>query len=174
MSGPKRSLTLEATGQLADAAAYRPLIIAYRNGSPVRLQRRRRPSSTACENDKQASWFNGNRSILLAIQRQPDANTVAVVDEHPRAAARARGAAAGLRAAPRHARPLGLDPRLGRRRPVHAGLTVVLVVLVIFLFLRNVTATIIPALALPVSLIGTFAGMYLLGYSASTTCRCWR
>ena len=164
LSGPKRSLTLEATGQLADAAAYRPLIIAYRNGSPVRLQDVATVLDSV-ENNKQASWFNSDRSILLAIQRQPDANTVAVV-------ASIRELLPALEA--QLPASVQLHVMLDRSDSIRAsvddvqftlGLTVVLVVLVIFLFLRNVTATIIPALALPVSLIGTFAGMYLLGYS---------
>ncbi len=164
LSGPKRSLTLEATGQLADAAAYRPLIIAYRSGSPVRLQDVATVLDSV-QNDKQASWFNSDRSILLAIQRQPDANTVAVV-------ASIRELLPALEA--QLPASVQLHVMLDRSDSIRAsvddvqftlGLTVVLVVLVIFLFLRNVTATIIPALALPVSLIGTFAGMYLLGYS---------
>jgi len=164
LSGPKRNLTLEASGQLENAAAFRPLIVAYRNGSPVRLQDIATVLDSV-ENDKQASWFNGERSILLAIQRQPDANTVEVVSS-------VRDLLPELQAQlPASVRlHVMLDRSVSIRASVDdvqftLGLTVGLVVLVIFLFLRNVTATIIPALALPVSIVGTFAGMYLLGYS---------
>jgi HAE1 family hydrophobic/amphiphilic exporter-1 len=164
LSGPKRNLTLEASGQLSNAAAFRPLIVAYRGGSPVRLEDVARVLDSV-ENNKQASWFNGERSILLAIQRQPGANTVAVVSS-------IRALLPELEA--QLPASVHLNVMLDRSASIRAsvedvqftlGLTVGLVVLVIFLFLRNVTATVIPALALPVSLIGTFAGMYLLGYS---------
>ncbi|MGE0747916.1 MAG: efflux RND transporter permease subunit, partial [Rhodospirillales bacterium] len=117
------------------------------------------------ENDQVAGWFGDKRSILLAIQRQPDANTVAVVDS-------VKTLVPALRA--QIPASVNVDVMLDRSESIRASvddvqftlmLTVVLVVLVIFLFLRNFTATVIPALALPISLVGTFAGMYLLGYS---------
>ncbi|HEY0526777.1 MAG TPA: efflux RND transporter permease subunit, partial [Stellaceae bacterium] len=164
LSGPKQSVTLQASAQLTRAEQYRPLIVAYRNGNPVRLSDVAQVVDSV-ENDKLASWFNGTRSILLAIQRQPDANTIDVVDSVKSLIPEFR---ASIPAA------VHLNLMLDRSESIRASvedvqftlaLTVALVVLVIFLFLRNVTATIIPALALPVSLIGTFAGMYLFGYS---------
>jgi hydrophobe/amphiphile efflux-1 (HAE1) family protein len=164
LSGPKQAVTLQASGQLDKAAQYRPLIIAYRNGNPVRLEDVANVADSV-ETDKVASWYNGKRSILLAIQRQPDANTVEVVDSVKSLIPEFE---AQLPAA------VHLEVLLDRSQSIRAsvdevqftlGLTVALVVMVIFLFLRNVTATIIPALALPISIIGTFAGMYVMGYS---------
>jgi HAE1 family hydrophobic/amphiphilic exporter-1 len=164
LSGAEKTATLQAPGQLSDAAQYRELIVAYRNGIPVKLG----DIATVVngvENDKTASWFNGERSIVLAIQRQPDANTVAVIDSIK----------AMLPQIQNEIPPsVHLDILVDRSISINAsvadvqftlGLTIALVVMVIFLFLRNLTATIIPALALPVSLVGTFGGMYLLGYS---------
>lgn len=164
MSGPTRNVTLEASGQLTQASQFRPLIVTYRNGSPVRLEDVAKVLDSV-EDDKRASWFNGERSILLAVQRQPGANTVEVVDN-------IRALLPDLQA--QLPASVKLNVMLDRSASIRASvddvqftlaLAVGLVVLVIFLFLRNVTATIIPALALPVSLVGTFAGMYLLGYS---------
>jgi HAE1 family hydrophobic/amphiphilic exporter-1 len=160
----RRLLTLEATGQLERAADYRPLIVAYRDGAPVRLGEIARVED-GVENERIASWFNGTRSILLAVQRQPDANTVEVVD-------RVRAMLPEFRA---HL-PAAIDIQVvnDRSRSIRASvaevqftllIAIALVVLVIFLFLRRLSATIIPSLALPVSLIGTFAGMYLFGFS---------
>ncbi len=160
----RRLLTLQATGQLGGAADYQQLIVAYRNGAPVRLGEIARIVD-GVENDRLASWSNGTRSIQLAIDRQPDANTVEVVD-------RIRELLPTFRAQ----LPAGIDLRIvnDRSQSIRASvaevqftllLAAVLVVLVIFLFLRRLTATVIPALALPVSLVGTFGGMYLLGYS---------
>jgi hydrophobic/amphiphilic exporter-1 (mainly G- bacteria), HAE1 family len=164
LNGPRQSVTLEASGQLRQAAQYRPLIVAYRNGDPVRLGDIARVADSV-ENDKVASWFNGAPSILLAVQRQPDANTIEAVE-------RVRSVVPSFRA--QLPASVNLDVMLDRSDSIRASvaevqftlaLAVGLVVLVIFLFLRNLTATMIPALALPISLIGTFAGMYLLGYS---------
>jgi HAE1 family hydrophobic/amphiphilic exporter-1 len=164
LDGPRQSMTLEASGQLSEAAQYRPLIVAYRNGSPVRLGDVANVLDSV-ENDKIASRFNGTRSIILAVQRQPDANTVEVVQ-------RVKDLVPTFRA--QLPASVNLDVMLDRSESIRASvaevqftltLAIGLVVLVIFLFLRKVTATIIPALALPISLIGTFAGMYLLGYS---------
>ncbi len=164
LSGADRSVVLQATDQMTEAAQYRPLIIAYRNGMPIRLGDVAQIVD-GVENDKTASWFNGERSILLALQRQPDANTVAVVDA---VKALLPNLQAQLPASVKLS--IMLDRSESIRNSVKdvqftLGLTVALVILVIFLFLRSVTATIIPALVLPVSLIGTFAGMHLLGYS---------
>jgi HAE1 family hydrophobic/amphiphilic exporter-1 len=162
--GKFQAFTVEANGQLTDAAAYRPLIVTYRNGSPVRLQDIGRVLDSV-ENDKVAGWYNAARAITLAIQRQPGTNTVEVVD--------------GIKAVMPSLRaqiPASVDMAImyDRSDSIRASvndvkftlfLTVCLVVLVIFLFLRNLSATIIPSLALPMSIVGTFAVMYLLGYS---------
>jgi HAE1 family hydrophobic/amphiphilic exporter-1 len=164
LDGPKQSFTVQANGQLLKAADYRPLIVAYRNGQPVRLQELGRVIDSV-QNDKVAAWFNGTRGIILTTQRQPGENTVEVVDNIRKLLPTLR---AQLPAS------VNFSILYDRSQSIRASardvqftlkLTVCLVVLVIFLFLRNVSATIIPSLALPMSLIGTFAVMYLLGYS---------
>ena len=164
LQGPHQGVTLEASGQLTKASQYRPLIVAYRNGNPVRLGDIATVLDSV-ENDQVASRFNGTRSIVLAVQRQPDANTVDVVD-------RVKALVPQFRA--QMPASVNLDVILDRSQSIRGSvaevqftlmLAVALVVMVIFLFLRSLTATIIPALALPISLVGTFAGMYLLGYS---------
>ncbi len=164
LDGNYRSLTLKANGQLMDAAAYRPLVVTYRNGSPVQLQDLGKVLDDV-ENNKSAGWYNGKPAVVLAVQRQPGANVVQVVD-----------AVKELLPALRQQIPpsVHLDILFDRTQSIRASvedvqftliLTVGLVVLVIFLFLRNLSATIIPSLALPMSIIGTFAVMYLLNYS---------
>jgi HAE1 family hydrophobic/amphiphilic exporter-1 len=164
LQGPHQGVTIEASGQLTRAAQYRPLIVAYRNGHPVRLGDIATVIDSV-ENDQLASRFNGTRAIVLAIQRQPDANTVEVVD-------RVKALVPQFRA--QLPASVNLDVMLDRSQSIRDSvaevqftlmLAAALVVMVIFLFLRSLTATIIPALALPISLIGTFAGMYMLGYS---------
>src|SRR2546423_1564678 len=162
--GKYSNTTIQTKTNLDNAAEFGKLIVAYRNGSPVRLEEVATVSDSV-ENNKVASWFNGRRSITMAIQRQPGTNTVAVVDE--------------IKA---------LIPQFKRQLPASVNLDVLndrslsirqsvndvqfslvlamgLVVMVIFLFLRNVRATIIPTLALPTSIVGTFAAMYLLNFS---------
>ena len=162
--GPHRAYTVQATGQLQDAAAFRDLIVAYRNGAPVRLQDLGRVLDDVQDN-KSAAWYNGSRAIVLAIQRQPGANTVEV-------AGRVRTVMTSLK----QLLPASVDLQLrfDRSDSIRASLadvrstlflTLALVVLVIFLFLRNLSATVIPSLALPFSLVGTFAVMYALDYS---------
>ena len=164
LSGKDRDFAVQATGQLFDAAAFRPVIVAYRNGSPVRLQELGRVIDSV-QNDKVAAWFNGKRSIILAVQRQPGVNTIETVD-------RVKALLPAFRAQV----PQGIDIRVfyDRSAPIRDSvaevqftllLALVLVVLVIFLFLRNLSATAIPSVALPMSIIGTFAVMFLLGYS---------
>ncbi|HEU5069737.1 MAG TPA: efflux RND transporter permease subunit [Verrucomicrobiae bacterium] len=164
LDGPHQAFTVQANGQLFRAADYRPLIVAYRNGQPVRLRELGRVIDSV-QNDKAAAWFNGKRGIVLAIQRQPGENTVRVVDD-------IRATLPTLRAQIPGAVNFEVlyDRSQSIRESVHdvqftLGLTVALVVMVIFVFLRNISATVIPSLALPMSLIGTFAVMYLLGYS---------
>ena len=162
--GKSSSFTVQTNGQLERAEAYRPLIVAYRNGSPVYLADIGRATDSV-ENNKIAAWFVDNRAVILSIQRQPGTNTVAVVD--------------GIKAlfpAFREQMPASIELNIinDRSESIRASvqdvkftlfLSLCLVVLVIFLFLRNVSATLIPSLALPVSLIGTFSVMYVLGYS---------
>jgi len=162
--GANQAFTVEATGQLMSAAAYRPLIVAYRNGSPVRLGELGRVIDSV-QNDKAASWFNTTRGIALAVQRQPGTNTVQIVDSIKALLPQFRQVMP-----PAVRLDLIYDRSLAVRESVNDVkftllLTVALVVFVIFLFLRNLSATLIPSLALPLSIIGTFAAMYLLGYS---------
>src|SRR3989449_2724671 len=162
--GSHQAVTVQANGQLTDAAAYRPLIGAYRNGSPGRLEELGRGINSV-ENDKIASWFNGTRAVVLAILRQPGTNTVEVVDN-------IKALFPNFRALLPPAVSLNIlyDRSVSIRDSVRDVkftllLTITLVVMVIFLFLRNLSATVIPSLALPMSIVGTFAVMYLLGYS---------
>jgi HAE1 family hydrophobic/amphiphilic exporter-1 len=162
--GNNKAVTVQATGQLTSAAAYRPVIVAYRKGSPVRLEELGRVMDSV-ENDKVASWFNLQRAVVLAIQRQPGTNTVEVVDNIKKLLPVFR-----LQLPPSISLETLYDRSLSIRDSVNdvkstLFLTICLVVLVIFLFLRNLSATIIPSLALPMSIIGTFAIMYLLNYS---------
>ncbi|MHC1698175.1 MAG: efflux RND transporter permease subunit [Geobacteraceae bacterium] len=164
LNGKNQAYTIQATGQLYDAAAYRPLIVAYRSGSPVRLQELGRVIDTV-ENNKVANWFNNTRAVVLAIQRQPGTNTIEVVNS-------IKELLPVFRAQMPASVDLNIlfDRSLSIRESVAdvkftLGLTICLVVMVIFLFLRNLSATVIPSLALPLSIIGTFAAMYLLDFS---------
>src|SRR5256714_7414989 len=162
--GKDRMFAVQATGQLQDAAAFRPVIVTYRNGSPIRLQELGRVIDSV-QNDKVAAWFKGKRGIVLAIFRQPGTNTVEVVDSIKQLLPTFRAEVPPA---------IELETLYDRSVTIRASvdevkftlyLALALVVMVIFLFLRNVPATIIPALALPMSIIGTFAVMYLFGYS---------
>ena len=164
LRGVSRDSVIKATGQIERAEGYRDLVIAWRNGAPVRLDEVANVRDSV-ENDRTAAWFGGERAITLAIYRQSDANTVAVVDEirnrMPRYQAQLPQSV--------EARIVN-DRSVSIRESVHdvhftLALSVALVVLVIFMFLKTVAATIIPTLALPVSLIGTCAFMYAFGYS---------
>ena len=166
--GPQRAFTLQASGQLMSADQYRPLVVAYRGGSPVRLEELGNIIDSV-EDDKTASWYythNGSSpSIILAIQRQPGTNTIEVTD----------GVKKLLPLFKAELPPsVNMDILYDRSDTIQESftdvkvtmlLTLGLVVVVIFLFLRNVSATIIPSLALPFSIVGTFAVMYLLNYS---------
>ena len=162
--GDHQAFTLQSNGQLFDAAAYRPMIVAYRNGSPVRLGQLGRVIDSV-ENDKVAGWVQDRRSVTLAIQRQPGTNTVEVVSAIKRLLPTFKAqlpASVSL--------DIFYDRSVSIQDSVHdvkfsLFLAVCLVVMVIFLFLRNLSATVIPSLALPMSIVGTFAAMYLLGYS---------
>ena len=164
LAGPQQNVTLQAPAQLDRAEDYSNVVVAWRNGVPVKLNEIARVSDSV-ENNKIASWFNGERSIVLGIQRQPDANTVAVVDA-------IKDKLPSLRAAIPASVELELlmDRSTSVRQAVsdvqhHMMIALVLVLLVIFLFLRKFTATLIPGLAVPISVIGTFAVMYALDFS---------
>ncbi len=164
LQGPRQAFTVETAGQLLDAAAFRPLVVAYRNGSPVRLQDIGRVADSV-ENDKVASWYNGTRAIVLAILRQPGTNTVEVVNRVRALLPTLRAAIpASVEVAVLYDRSVSIRDSVGDVK-FTLVLAICLVVLVIFLFLRNLSATVIPSLALPFSIVGTFAVMDVLGYS---------
>jgi HAE1 family hydrophobic/amphiphilic exporter-1 len=168
INGPRRAFTLQASGQLMTADQYKPIIIAYRNNSPVRLEELGRLLDSV-EDDKTASWYytkSGNeRAIILSIQRQPGTNTVQVAEAVKRLLPTFRSELPPS---------VKMDIFYDRSATIKESfddvkftmvLTLGLVIMVIFLFLRNISATIIPSLALPFSVVGTFAVMYMLGYS---------
>ncbi len=162
--GQYQSFNVQATGQLMDAAAYRPLIVAYRNGSPIRLEQLGAVLDSV-QTDKVASWYNDERSVILAIQRQPGTNTIEVVDSIKKILPSFQAQLpASINLNILYDRSVSIRASVGEVQ-FTLLLAIALVVLVIFLFLRNVSATIIPSLALPMSIIGTFAGMYALGYT---------
>src|SRR5258706_2616012 len=162
--GKDRMFAVQASGQLYDAAAFRSVIVTYRNGSPIPLGELGQVIDSV-QNDKVAAWFKEKRGIVLAIQRQPGVNTIEVVDTIKK-----------LRPTCRAEVPAGIniDVLFDRSVSIRASvaeveftlyLALMLVVLVIFIFLRNIPATIIPSIALPMSIIGTFSVMYLFDYS---------
>ena len=162
--GSDKAYTVQANGQLQSAKAFGPLIVAYRNGAPVRLQDLGQVID-GVQDSKVASWFNGTRAIVLAVQRQPGTNTVAVAEAVKRAMKELETTfPASVTVETLYDRSVGIQNSVSDVK-FTLSLTLVLVVLVIFLFLRNIPATVIPSLALPMSLVGTFAVMYLLGYS---------
>jgi len=162
--GPHQAYTIGANDQLISSDSYRPVIVAYRNGAPVRLT----DVATVLdgvENVRQAAWANQNPAVIVNIQRQPGANIIAVVDRVTKLLPQLKGA---LPAA------VKVDILTDRTTTIRASvqdvqftlvLTIALVVMVIFLFLRSVRATVIPSIAVPLSIVGTFGVMYLLGYS---------
>src|SRR4051812_36670152 len=162
--GPNRNFVVQSSGQLMSAEQYRPVVVAYRNGNDVRLEEVARVYD-GVESPRNGSWYNGQPALYLGIQRQPGTNTVEVVD-------RVKALLPELEAQLPGAIQMRIrsDRSVSIRESVHdvkftLMLTVVLVVLVIFLFLRNLSATIIPSLALPFSIVGTFAIMWALEYS---------
>ncbi|MEO7052516.1 MAG: efflux RND transporter permease subunit [Rhodanobacter sp.] len=164
LNGSRQLLQVSSDGQLQEAAPYNDIVVAYRNGAPVRLSALGH-ASDGVQNDQVASWFNGQRAIVLAIDRQPGSNTVATV-------ARIRAVLPQFEATLPPS--IKLDVMYDRSASIRDSvddvqytllLAGVLVILVIYLFLGNMSATLIPALALPVSVIGTFGVMYALGYS---------
>ncbi|HKQ58378.1 MAG TPA: efflux RND transporter permease subunit [Candidatus Eisenbacteria bacterium] len=162
--GPEKALTIRSDGQLQNAKEFRTLVITTRDGAPVRLGDLGAIVDDV-ESNRQASWFNGRRGIVLAIQKQPGTNTVAVADAVHDLVARLR---------PQIPSTVHLEVLNDRSVSIRHSVTdvqmtliiaLVLVVIVIFLFLRNLSATLIPSLALPFSIVGTFAVMKPLGFS---------
>jgi len=162
--GPARSYTINANDQISDAKTYADMVVAYRNGAPVRLGEVA-DIVQGPENSKLGAWENRTPAIILNIQRQPGANVIRVVDSVKALLPQLR---AGLPAA------LSVEPLTDRTTTIRASvddvefelaMAALLVVLVTFLFLRNIAATIIPSLSVPLSLVGTFAVMYLWGFS---------
>jgi HAE1 family hydrophobic/amphiphilic exporter-1 len=161
---PRQNAILDATGPINKAADYMPVVVAFQNGAPVRIS----DVATAIdsvENDKVASWLDGTRGIILAVYRQPDANTVEVVDR-----------VKAMLPAIQVELPPGVDIVILNDRSISIrdaiedvqftlALAGLLVIVAIYFFLRSARATLIPAIALPISVIGTFAGMYLCGHS---------
>ncbi len=162
--GKQQNFTIQSNGPLTDAAGYRALAVAYQNGAPVQLGDLGQVLDSV-ENDKVANWYNGTRSIVLAVQRQPGTNTVAVVEAIKKILPDFRKQIPAA---------VNMDVLYDRSQPIKDSvedvqftllLTIALVVLVIFLFLRNLSATVIPSLAVPLSIVATFGVMVLLGYS---------
>ncbi len=162
--GPTESYTVQATGQLTTAAAYRPVIVAYRNGNPVRLQELGRVIDDV-ENNKTAAWFVDQRAVVLAIQRQPGTNTVEVARSVRELLPTFREQLpASVTMAVLFDRSTSIRDSVSDVKTTLL-ITLTLVVLVIFLFLRNLSATAIPSLAMPMTIVGTCAIMYVLGFS---------
>jgi HAE1 family hydrophobic/amphiphilic exporter-1 len=162
--GRDRATTVQASGQLNNAQAYAPIIVAYRNGAPVRLSQLGRVFDSV-QNDKVAAWYNGTRGVVLAVQRQPGTNTIEIVDSVKNI----------LPTFEAQLPPsINLSVLYDRSQSIRESvrdvqltllLALALVVGVIFLFLRSASATFIPSLALPLSIIGTFSVMYVFKYS---------
>jgi HAE1 family hydrophobic/amphiphilic exporter-1 len=164
MSGPRQDITLSATGAILRASDYKSVVVAWKNGAPVKLEEIARVVDSV-ENDKIASWFNDERAIVLAVQKQPDANTVAVVDSvKERLPSYRAQVPASIRMEVLNDRSVSIRASV-EDVEVTLGIAISLVVLVIFLFLRSASATVIPSLAVPVSLITTCALMYAFGFS---------
>jgi len=162
--GPQRAYTVLADGSISSAPEFRKLAVTYQNGAPVRLEDVANVQDDV-QDSRNASWYDGKRAIVLAIQRQPGTNTVQVAD-------RVKATVASLRAQIPASVDVNTlyDRSISIRQSVNDVqltllVTLSLVVMVIFLFLKNLSATVIPSLALPFSIIGTFTVMYLMGYS---------
>ncbi len=164
LDGPTRAAAIQTNGQLTSAAQFANQIVAYRNGAPVRFGEIGKIVDSV-ENNKSASWFSGTRAIVLAVQRQPGSNTIAVVDNVKRVLPKFMSQLPAS---------VKLDTLYDRSQTIRASvadvqftllLAALLVVAVIFVFLRTLTATFIPSLALPLAIVGTFAGMAYFGYS---------
>src|ERR1700704_5837020 len=164
LDGDTQAFTIESSGSLATAPAYRPIIVAWRNGTAVRLEELGNVIDSV-DNDKIMAWYNNKRAVILAIQRQPGTNTVDVGDGVKNLLPQFR-----KEIPPAVNLSIAFDASQSIRGSIRDVeftllLTICVVVLVIFLFLRNLSATLIPGCAVPFSIVGTFAVMYLLGYS---------
>ena len=164
LDGAHSAFNIQSNGQLTDASLFRPLIVAYRNGAPVRLHEVATVADSVQDN-RLAGWINGDPGIILSIQRQPGTNTIEVVDGILKLLPRFRSIMP-----PAMNLTIEYDRSISIRQSVNdvkftLFLAICLVVLVIFLFLRNLSATVIPSLAVPMSIVGTFAVMYQLGYT---------
>src|SRR4030095_14380528 len=164
LDAPTRAYTLVSDGQLTNAQAFQSMVVTYRHRAPVRIQDIGKAIDSV-ENTRVASWFKDKKAVILGIQRQPGANVVEVVD-----AIKEIIPSLQAQIPPSIKLEFFFDRTQSIRESVHdVQLTLIgtifLVILVIFLFLRNLSATIIPSLALPMSIVGTFAVMYLLDYS---------
>ena len=164
LDGAKQAFTIESSGGLLNAAAYRPIIVSWRGGAPVRLDQLANVVD-GVEDDKLIAWYNNRRGVILAVNRQPGTNTVEVVENIKRLLPEFR-----REIPPSLDLSVAFDASESVRQSIHdveftLSLVVCVVVMVIFLFLRNISATLIPGAAVPFSIIGTFAAMYLLGYS---------
>ena len=164
LDGPRQSFTIGANDQLLSGQQYKPLVIAYRNGAPVRLADVANVTD-GVENVDQAAWMNSSPAVIMNVQRQPGANIISVVDRIKLLLPQLQASLPGA---------VKVSILTDRTETIRASvtdvqfelmLTVALVVMVIFLFLRNLRATVIPSVAVPLSLVGTFGVMYLLGYS---------
>jgi len=164
LDGPRQSFTIGANDQLTSSRQYNQVVIAYRNGAPVRLSDIATAVDSA-ENVKQAAWMNTTPAVIMNIQRQPGANIISVADRIKVLLSQLQGSLPSA---------IKVQILTDRTQTIRASvkdvqfelmLTVALVVMVIFLFLRNLSATVIPSVAVPLSIVGTFGVMYLLGYS---------
>ncbi|MCM2291930.1 efflux RND transporter permease subunit [Allorhizobium sp. BGMRC 0089] len=164
LENEQQQLTINANTQKTNAAEFKSLVVATHDGAPIHLSDVAHVYDSV-DNLDAGSWFDGKRAIILAVQRQPDANTVQVVDE-----IKAKLPSLKLQLPPSLKINVMNDASTSIRESIHdvqftLGLTIVLVVMVIYLFTGHLTATLIPALAVPLSLVATFGGMYVLGYS---------
>ena len=162
--GKQQAFTIQSNGQLLTAAAYKPIVVSYHNGNPIHLSDVANVIDSV-QNDKEAGWYNNKPAVILAVLRQPGANTIQVVDSIKTLLPTFRGLLP---------KSVNLDILYDQSQSIRDSvddvqftllLTVCLVILVIFVFLGNLSATIIPSLALPISIVGTFAAMRLLGFS---------
>ncbi len=162
--GKDRTLTIQATGQLSNADQFRTMVVANHNGAAIHLGDLGDVRDDV-QNNKNASWYNGDRAIVLAVMRQPGTNTVAVADRVKAALEEIRPSLPpSVKVVTRYDRSIGIKDSVGDVK-VSLIAALVFVVLVIFVFLRNVTATLIPSLALPMAIMGTFSVMYALNFS---------
>ncbi|HYC13446.1 MAG TPA: efflux RND transporter permease subunit, partial [Stellaceae bacterium] len=162
--GPSRAYTINANDQLQTADSYRDLVVAYRNGAPVRLSDVATVVDGA-ENTRLGAWMNNVPAVIVNVQRQPGANVIQVVDSIKTLLPQLQGSLpAAIEVTVLTDRTLTIRASV-LDTEIELGLAVLLVVLVIFVFLRNLRATIIPSLSVPISIVGTFAAMYGLGFS---------